>query len=150
MESKWTVLLADASEEFRGLLMAALAETEEFEVVASVGDGAEAARLAEEKQPDLVVMDMILPGLDGLGLLDQLSIMKEKRPEVIVLSQFMSERIIAAAMEHGVYYYMTKALPDRILARTDASGADADGQRGWAGRGRGRRGVEQPDYFDHS
>ena len=108
MESKWTVLLADASEEFRGLLMAALAETEEFEVVASVGDGAEAARLAEEKQPDLVVMDMILPGLDGLGLLDQLSIMKETRPEVIVLSQFMSERIIAAAMEHGVYYYMTK------------------------------------------
>ena len=91
MESKWTVLLADASEEFRGLLMAALAETEEFEVVASVGDGAEAARLAEEKQPDLVVMDMILPGLDGLGLLDQLSIMKEKRPEVIVLSQFMSD-----------------------------------------------------------
>ena len=54
MESKWTVLLADASEEFRGLLMAALAETEEFEVVASVGDGAEAARLAEEKQPDLM------------------------------------------------------------------------------------------------
>ena len=39
MESKWTVLLADASQEFRGLLMAALAETEEFEVVASVGDG---------------------------------------------------------------------------------------------------------------
>ena len=38
--------------------MAALAETEEFEVVASVGDGAEAARLAEEKQPDLVVMDI--------------------------------------------------------------------------------------------
>ena len=108
MESKWTVLLVDASEEFRGLLMAALAGTEEFEVVASVGDGAEAARLMAEKQPDLVVMDMILPGLDGLGLLDQLSAMKEKRPEVIVLSQFMSERIIAAAMEHGVYYYMTK------------------------------------------
>ena len=140
MESKWTVLLADASEEFRGLLMAALAETEEFEVVASVGDGAEAARLAEEKQPDLVVMDMILPGLDGLGLLDQLSIMKEKRPEVIVRRSYGARRLLL----------YDKALPDRILARTDASGADADGQRGWAGRGRGRRGVEQPDYFDHS
>lgn len=140
MESKWTVLLADASEEFRGLLMAALAETEEFEVVASVGDGAEAARLAEEKQPDLVVMDMILPGLDGLGLLDQLSIMKEKRPEVIVLSQFMSERIIAAAMEHGVYYYMTKPCRTESLLERMRQALTPTGSA--AGRGAVEEGVE--------
>lgn len=140
MESKWTVLLADSSEEFRGLLMAALAETEEFEVVASVGDGAEAARLAEEKQPDLVVMDMILPGLDGLGLLDQLSIMKEKRPEVIVLSQFMSERIIAAAMEHGVYYYMTKPCRTESLLERMRQALTPTGSA--AGRGAVEEGVE--------
>ena len=68
MESKWTVLLADASEEFRGLLMAALAETEEFEVGASVGDGAEAARLAGVNVKRVLVSVYVLIGcLAGLA-----------------------------------------------------------------------------------
>ena len=108
MESKWKVLLADASEEFRGLLQSALDETEEFAVVASVGDGAEAARLVREKEPDLVLMDMILPGLDGLGLLDQIAALRETRPEVIVVSQFVSDKVVHAAVNRGVYYYMPK------------------------------------------
>lgn len=108
MESKWKVLLADASEEFRGLLQSALDETEEFTVVASVGDGAEAARLVREKEPDLVLMDMILPGLDGLGLLDQIAALREKRSEVIVVSQFVSDKVVHAAVNRGVYYYMPK------------------------------------------
>ena len=108
MEAKWKVLLADASNEFRGLLQAALEETEEFTVVASVGDGAEAARMVREKQPDLVLMDMILPGLDGLGLLDQIAALKENRPEVIVVSQFVGDKVVRSAVNRGVYYYMPK------------------------------------------
>lgn len=108
MEAKWKVLLADASNEFRGLLQAALEETEEFTVVASVGNGTEAACLVREKQPDLVLMDMILPGLDGLGLLDQIAAMKENRPEVIVVSQFVGDKVVRSAVNRGVYYYMPK------------------------------------------
>lgn len=106
--NKWNVLLADASHEFRELLQAALNETEEFEVIAAVQDGAEAAQILQEKEFDLVLMDMVLPGLDGLGLLERICAMKEKRPEVIVLSKFVNERVVAAAMECGVYYYMAK------------------------------------------
>lgn len=108
MDVKWKVLLADAGHEFRELLQAALQETEEFEVVAAVEDGTEASRLLQEKEPDLVVMDMVLPGLDGLALLERIGAMQEKRPEVIVVSRFSSERVVAAAMECGVYYYMAK------------------------------------------
>ena len=68
MESRWNVLLADASTEFRGLLQRALEESEEFQVVGAVGDGLEAAHLVHQEKPDLILMDMILPGLDGLGL----------------------------------------------------------------------------------
>ena len=118
MDSKWNVLLADASEEFRGLLKLALDEAGEFEVVASTGDGLEASRQIREKRPDLVVMDMILPGLDGIGLLDQIHAMKENRPEIIVVSQFISDRAVSAAMDRGVCYYLPKPCEfDSLLER---------------------------------
>ena len=68
----------------------------------------EAARLVREAKPDLVLMDMILPGLDGLGVLDQIAAMDEDKPEVIILSQFVSSKVMSAAMSRGVYYYMPK------------------------------------------
>lgn len=108
MESKWKVLLADAGEEFRRLLQTSLEETEEFEVVASVGNGNDAVRLMRELQPDLVLMDMILPGLDGLGVLDEIAAMGERRPEVIIISQFVGDKVVRTAVNHGVYYYMPK------------------------------------------
>ncbi len=109
MDAKWKVLLADAGEEFRGVLQSALEETEEFTVVASVGDGAEAARMVREKHPDLVLMDMILPGLDGLGLLEQIAALQgEDRPEIIVVSQFVSDKAVRSAVNHGVSYYIPK------------------------------------------
>lgn len=129
MEVKWKVLLADASEDFRASVQSALDGTEEFEVVASVGDGLEAARLVKEKQPDLVLMEMVLPGLDGLGLLDEISALGERRPEVIVVSQFVGEKVVAEATNHGVYYYMPKpceltSLLTRIRQAMTPSGSD--------------------------
>lgn len=108
MDAKWKILLADASEEYRSFLKSVLEQTERFEVVASAGDGLEAVHLVYEKKPDLVLMDMILPGLDGLGVLDQIAVMGEEKPEVIILSQFVSSKVMSAAMSRGVYYYMPK------------------------------------------
>ena len=72
MDVRRTVLLADANEEFRALVRKIIDETEEFTVVGSVGDGAEALRLARQEAPDLLLMDVLLPGLDGFGVLKQL------------------------------------------------------------------------------
>ena len=72
MDIRRTVLLADANEEFRTLVRKIIDETEEFSVVGSVGDGTEALRLAREEAPDLILMDVVLPGLDGFGVLKQL------------------------------------------------------------------------------
>ena len=106
MEKRSKVLLADASEEFRSLLEEAIEKTEEFTVVASVGNGMDALRLAEEQHPDLILTDVILPGLDGFGLMKQLP--KENRPQVIVVSTFCNDRTVAQAMELGACYFLTK------------------------------------------
>ena len=72
MDIRRTVLLADANEEFRTLVRKIIDETEEFSVVGSVGDGTEALRLAREEAPDLILMDVVLPGLDGFGAAEKI------------------------------------------------------------------------------
>ena len=69
MNVRRTVLLVDANEEFRTMLREELDQTEEFTVMGSVGDGMEALQLVEQKKPDLILMDVILPGLDGFGVM---------------------------------------------------------------------------------
>ena len=64
METNPKILLADSSEEFRLLLRRTLEETGEFQIVGDTGDGNEAWELIQQTNPDVVVMDLILPGLD--------------------------------------------------------------------------------------
>lgn len=73
MEKRTRVLLADANEEFRILLRQLLEETGEFEVAASTGDGPMVMELVRRTKPELILMDVVLPGLDGFGILRQLA-----------------------------------------------------------------------------
>ena len=97
MDIRRTVLLADANEEFRTLVRKIIDETEEFSVVGSVGDGTEALRLAREEAPDLILMDVVLPGLDGFGVLKQLREQEGKVPKVILISAFCSDSVVSEA-----------------------------------------------------
>ncbi len=71
MDAKIRVMLADASAEFRLLLREALEETGEFQVVGETGDGSQVAALAAETHPQILLMDTMLPVLDGIGVLRQ-------------------------------------------------------------------------------
>ena len=62
---KISVVLVDGNEDFRGLLQEYMERDGAFTVLASVGDGMEALRAVRRLQPDLVVMDVVLPGLDS-------------------------------------------------------------------------------------
>ena len=68
MDIRRNVLLADANEEFRTMLREEIEKSESFAVVGSTGNGSEALELAGERRPDLLVMDVVLPGQDGLTL----------------------------------------------------------------------------------
>ena len=118
MDNRRTVLLADANEEFRGMLRDAIKKTEEFTVVGSAGDGTEAAQLIGRYHPELAVMDVVLPGLAGLGVLKQLK-SRGDATKVIMLSAFCSDQVVAEAMELGACYFLpkpfeTEALLDRM------------------------------------
>ena len=121
MDIRRTVLLADANEEFRALVRKIIDQTDEFAVVGSVGDGAEALRLARQEAPDLILMDVVLPGLDGFSVLKQLREQEGDAPKVILVSAFCSDRVVSEAVELGDSYFLTKpveqnALLDRMRA----------------------------------
>ena len=107
MDKRKTVLLADANEEFRTMLREEIERTEDFTVVGSVGDGAEALTLLTQRKPDLLVLDLMLPGLDGLTLLRQAQ-EQGSLPKVVVASAFCTDRVVSGAMALGVSYFMPK------------------------------------------
>lgn len=128
MENRMRVLLADSSEEFRILLKQHIEATGEFEIAGSTGDGEEALRLLRQEHPDLLVMDVVLPGLDGFGLLRQLA--PEEMPKTIVVSAFCSQRTVAEAMELGVYFFLPKPCNEESLLehmRQACCGQEDDG-----------------------
>ena len=119
MENKRTVILADASDEFRTMLQEAIDQTGEFAVAGSTGDGREALRLAETLRPDLLLMDVALPGLDGLSVLQSLKEQGGQMPKTIIASAFCGNQVLADAEKLGVSYYLAKpcepsALMDRM------------------------------------
>lgn len=108
MEKQRTVLLADASEEFRAMLQETIQQAGEFTVAASTGDGREALRLIEERRPDLLLLDVALPGLDGLGLLKALRDQDGCCPKAIIVSAFCGPQTLTEAERLGVCYYLPK------------------------------------------
>ena len=112
MDNKINIMLADADEETRDMLRASLEDTGRFAVVASTGDGNEALTLAREVKPDILVLDMILPGLDGLSILSRL----EGEVTVVMTSAFVKQDIIAQAGELGASLFISKPYTEAALA----------------------------------
>ena len=106
MNRKVKILLADASDDARGLLQTALERSGRFEVVASTGDGTQVVELVRMHKPDVIVMDLILPGLDGLSILRKLK--GEDHPEVLVTSNFVRQEMLAEAGNLGAAMFISK------------------------------------------
>ena len=107
MDHKITVVLADANEEFRSTLRENIERTGEFSVVGTAGDGMSALRLVEETKPQLLLSEVLLPELDGFGLLDHLEALGTK-PKTILISAMYRNEIVGRAMDMGVSFFMPK------------------------------------------
>ncbi|MEU4549896.1 response regulator transcription factor [Nonomuraea dietziae] len=88
----------------------------DIEVVAEAGDGHAALAMAESARPDVVLMDLRMPGLDGVGAIRRL---RADRPEirVIVLTTYDSDEDVSRALAHGVVGYLLKDAPREDLHR---------------------------------
>jgi CheY-like chemotaxis protein len=108
------VLLADDVGELRALVRLTLERSGEFVVVAEAGNGAEAVEAAAHELPDLVLLDVSMPVMDGL---EALPLILEAAPDtqVVMLSGFAEERLGAEARKLGALAYLEKGVPPREL-----------------------------------
>ena len=107
METKIRVMIADSGEDFRRLLSDTLAAESDIEVVSAVGDGVEALAKAAEMKPDVMLMDLVLPKLDGFGVLQRLNEGGTDTATVMV-SAFYNEAMVSRCAELGAYYFVPK------------------------------------------
>ncbi len=101
------VLVADDHELVRQGLVALLAQAQDIEVVGEAGDGQQAIAQALKLEPDVILMDVSMPGLDGLRATEQLCAMGH-RSRVILLSMLDDSDTIAAAAHAGARGYFIK------------------------------------------
>lgn len=103
------IAVADDNEEIRTYMTQFLGTQKDITVVGEAANGLEALRLIQEKQVDVMLLDMIMPSLDGFGVLNQMrAIAEEKRPQVIAITALGRDDFIRRAVALGVKYYMVK------------------------------------------
>jgi DNA-binding NarL/FixJ family response regulator len=110
------VLVADDHPIVRGGIVALLATADDVEVIGEAPDGLTAVELAERLEPDLVLLDLRMPGLDGD---EATSRILSARPatKVVILTTYESDASILTAIEAGASGYLLKAAPpEEILA----------------------------------
>ena len=118
------VLIADDQALVRGGFQAILAGHTDIEVVAEAEDGPTAVEMAERLQPDVALMDIRMPGMDGIEATRRI-VARELPTRVLVLTTFDVDDYVYEAMKAGASGFLLKTAPPRQLAdaiRTVASG----------------------------
>lgn len=117
-DSKISVLIADDNKEFCSILNDYLLNQKDIVVTGIAKDGREALNLIIERQPDLVILDIIMPHLDGLGVLEKLNTMNlEKTPRIIILSAVGQDKITQQAITLGADYYIVKPFDMEVFTK---------------------------------
>jgi two-component system, response regulator, stage 0 sporulation protein A len=118
MDEKISILLADDNIEFGELLSEYIDAQEGLEVIDIARDGLETIDKIISLIPDVVVLDIIMPNLDGIGVLERVSVMKlEKKPLIIMLSAIGQDGVIQKAIELGAEYFLIKPFDVDILIK---------------------------------
>ena len=111
----------------------ALLEQAGFEVCGEARDGVEAVELARELEPDLAVMDVKMPRLDGIDAARR--ILEERPIPIVMVTAYGQDEIVSRAVEAGVYGYLVKPFREQDLLPGDPHGPRASRRAAGAARG---------------
>ncbi len=109
------VLIVDDHAIVRKGIRALLTESGGFEIVGEVADGQQAVLAAQETQPDVILMDLLMPGMDGIEATRQIT---SRQPEtrILVLTSFVADNKLFPAIKAGALGYLLKdSSPEELL-----------------------------------
>ncbi|WP_407655252.1 sporulation transcription factor Spo0A [Alicyclobacillus dauci] len=110
------VLIADDNHEFADLLGEFISSQPDMKLCGIAYNGNDALNLVRDTEPDVLVLDIIMPVLDGIGALERLGDLPGKMPKVIMLTAFGQETVTRRAVELGVSYFILKPFDMPLLA----------------------------------
>lgn len=115
--SKLNVVIADDNERIVGLFKNIMRSDQELEVVGTAYNGEEACQIIKSKEPDVVLLDLVMPKLDGLGVIERINSDKtlKKHPSFIVVSAVGDDGITEQAFNLGASYYLMKPFDNQTL-----------------------------------
>ncbi|GIM91929.1 response regulator [Paractinoplanes toevensis] len=119
------LLLADDQALIRTGFRMILEETDDIDIVGEAPDGAEAVRLAAELRPDVTLMDVRMPGVDGIEATRRI-VAREPAARVLILTTFDLDEYAFAALRAGASGFVLKDVPVDELARAIRAVADGD------------------------
>src|SRR5690554_2491023 len=103
------VCIADDNRELVMLLEDYINSEEGIEVIGKAFNGQECLELVQDKEPDVLILDIIMPHVDGLAVLEKLNERNlNKRPKIIMLTAFGQEDVTTKAVDLGASYYVLK------------------------------------------
>ncbi|MFD2169877.1 response regulator [Tumebacillus lipolyticus] len=110
------VIVVDDQKLMRDGLKTILSLEEHLEVVGTAADGAQALELAKESKPDLVLMDIRMPGVDGV---EGTRLIRQQLPDtkVLMLTTFNDSELIFQALEEGASGYLLKDMPTEVIVQ---------------------------------
>ena len=118
MKEKISVLIADDNQEFSHTLSNYINAQDDMEIIGMAKDGTEAVEMIVNIEPDVVLLDVIMPHLDGLGVLERVNTMNSnKRPICIMLSAVGQDKVTQKAITLGAEYYVVKPFDIEILIK---------------------------------
>ena len=118
MREKTTILIADDNQEFSQTLANYIQEQDDMEVIGIARDGEEAVDMITTVKPDIALLDMIMPHLDGIGVLEKMSIIKcDKKPICIMISAVGQDKVTQKAVNLGAEYYVVKPFDIELLIK---------------------------------
>ena len=125
MDKPVTVLIVDDHEVVRQGVRAYLGAQPEFEVLGEADSGAAAVALAEEHVPDVVLMDLIMPGMDGVEATRRVKDVSP-RTQIVVLTSYHEDEHIFPALQAGALSYVLKDLGMEELAEAILKAAQGE------------------------
>ena len=112
------IIVVDDNLNLCNLLKTYIEDQDDLSIVGEAHDGLEAMELIQAREPDLIILDLVMPSLDGLGVLEWLNARTTtSRPKIIMLTAFGQESLTHQAMTLGVDYFILKPFDLDILGK---------------------------------
>lgn len=116
LNQKMRIAIADDNKEMTNLIMNIVSTQNDMEVVGVAHDGLECVQMIKDTNPDLLLLDLIMPQLDGMGVIERI---REgcQQVKIMMITAFSHENLTSQALQSGVSYYLMKPFDHEVLLR---------------------------------